>query len=224
MDLLINTDICKQTTFNVDYNAFKALKKPIKLTALKGLFPFDCGLIQNDGVNIKVYFRVFDGGIFMFALTDGSDKVACSFFVSNVQGREEDIDFENIVTNCSFDDGTEIVDFMSEKGHPVSLFAFRIFKYIQYEASKSYKRVSTVKKYLKRDLERGDSVEYRPIKLGSGISIVINPKIEDHQKYTRHCEAWGVRGHYRHYKNGKVVFIKPYTKGKGKIKDTIYKL
>lgn len=28
------------------------------------------------------------------------------------------------------------------------------------------------------------------------------------------CPAWGVRGHYRHYKNGKVVFISPYTKGK----------
>lgn len=28
------------------------------------------------------------------------------------------------------------------------------------------------------------------------------------------CECWGVRGHYRHYKNGKTVFIKPYEKGK----------
>ena len=29
-----------------------------------------------------------------------------------------------------------------------------------------------------------------------------------------HCAAWGVRGHYRHYKSGKVVFINSYTKGK----------
>lgn len=28
------------------------------------------------------------------------------------------------------------------------------------------------------------------------------------------CECWGVRGHIRHYKNGKVVFIEPYKKGK----------
>lgn len=27
------------------------------------------------------------------------------------------------------------------------------------------------------------------------------------------CECWSVRGHYRHYKNGKVTFIKSYTKG-----------
>ena len=28
------------------------------------------------------------------------------------------------------------------------------------------------------------------------------------------CLAWGVRGHYRHYKDGRVIFIKPYVKGK----------
>ncbi len=27
------------------------------------------------------------------------------------------------------------------------------------------------------------------------------------------CECYGVRGHYRHYKTGKIVFIKPYLKG-----------
>lgn len=28
------------------------------------------------------------------------------------------------------------------------------------------------------------------------------------------CPCWGVRGHYRHYKSGKVVFVKEYKKGK----------
>lgn len=32
------------------------------------------------------------------------------------------------------------------------------------------------------------------------------------------CEAWGVRGHYRHYKNGKVIFVEAYVKGKEKDK------
>lgn len=30
----------------------------------------------------------------------------------------------------------------------------------------------------------------------------------------RHTESWSVRGHWRHYKNGKTVFIEPFTKGK----------
>lgn len=28
------------------------------------------------------------------------------------------------------------------------------------------------------------------------------------------CECWGVRGHIRHYQNGRTVFIEPYKKGK----------
>lgn len=38
-------------------------------------------------------------------------------------------------------------------------------------------------------------------------------------KGTKHnitCEHWEVRGHYRHYKSGKVVFIKPFDKGRNK--------
>ena len=29
-----------------------------------------------------------------------------------------------------------------------------------------------------------------------------------------HCLAWGVRGHFRHYKNGKTIFVNAYVKGK----------
>ena len=43
----------------------------------------------------------------------------------------------------------------------------------------------------------------------------INKKNEKmHHNIT--CEAWEVRGHYRRYKSGKVVFIKPFKKGKNK--------
>ncbi len=30
------------------------------------------------------------------------------------------------------------------------------------------------------------------------------------------CPAWGVRGHFRHYKTGKISYVKPYVKGKNK--------
>ncbi len=33
-------------------------------------------------------------------------------------------------------------------------------------------------------------------------------------KHNITCECWGVRGHYRHYKTGKVAFIHEYEKGK----------
>ena len=38
-------------------------------------------------------------------------------------------------------------------------------------------------------------------------------KIE-HKKHNMTCPCWAVRGHYRHYKSGKTVFIRSYTKGK----------
>lgn len=33
------------------------------------------------------------------------------------------------------------------------------------------------------------------------------------RQYTKHVESFNVRGHYRHYKNGKVVFVKAFVKG-----------
>ena len=40
------------------------------------------------------------------------------------------------------------------------------------------------------------------------------------------CKAWGVRGHFRHYKDGRVVFVHPYVKGKKRdeYKGKIYEL
>lgn len=35
------------------------------------------------------------------------------------------------------------------------------------------------------------------------------------RKYEKHTESFGVRGHYRHYKSGKVVWVSPYVKGNG---------
>lgn len=37
-------------------------------------------------------------------------------------------------------------------------------------------------------------------------------EIRKHTEIT--CPAWGVRGHYRHYKNGKTIFIDAFVKGK----------
>lgn len=38
-------------------------------------------------------------------------------------------------------------------------------------------------------------------------------------KHNIKCEAWTVRGHYRHYKSGKVVFIESFKKGKNRNND-----
>lgn len=39
-----------------------------------------------------------------------------------------------------------------------------------------------------------------------------NPKKKHHKKHVFKLLYWEVRGHYRRYKNGKVIYIKPYRK------------
>lgn len=51
--------------------------------------------------------------------------------------------------------------------------------------------------------------------------LYIYAKDKDDQEREHHemlCPCWEVRGHYRHYKSGKVVFIKAFKKGKEKDK------
>lgn len=38
------------------------------------------------------------------------------------------------------------------------------------------------------------------------------------------CPCWGVRGHYRHYKSGKTIFVKEYKKGKERTRETKQKI
>lgn len=40
----------------------------------------------------------------------------------------------------------------------------------------------------------------------------------------RIAACWSVRGHYRHYKSGRTIYIHPYKKGKGRISNKMYQL
>jgi hypothetical protein len=50
------------------------------------------------------------------------------------------------------------------------------------------------------------------------------PRIMPRGHHSSPAGVFSVRGHYRKYKNGKTVWIAPYTKGTGKEKNKIYKL
>ena len=57
-----------------------------------------------------------------------------------------------------------------------------------------------------------NSVGSSVIKIGDDITVYANGFKGD-KTYTRHIESWAVRGHLRHYKSGKVAYIKPFIKG-----------
>ena len=50
------------------------------------------------------------------------------------------------------------------------------------------------------------------------------PRIQQRGKRKKPAGIFNVRGHYRHYKDGRTVWINPYKKGNGKEKNRTYKL
>ena len=50
------------------------------------------------------------------------------------------------------------------------------------------------------------------------------PRLQQRGKHASPAGAFSVRGHYRHYKNGKTVWIRPYNKGTGGKKDKTYRI
>ena len=54
------------------------------------------------------------------------------------------------------------------------------------------------------------------VRLFKTYKLVKNWKSQARKKAEYTCPCWGVRGHFRHYKNGKVIFIEPHLKGKDK--------
>ena len=50
------------------------------------------------------------------------------------------------------------------------------------------------------------------------------PRLQERGKHASPAGVFSVRGHYRHYKNGKTVWIQPYNKGAGGHKDKTYKI
>ena len=65
--------------------------------------------------------------------------------------------------------------------------------------------------------------------LKNGITYIFKhsssgPRLQQRGQHASPARAFTVRGHYRHYKNGKTVWIKPYSKGTGGHKDKTYKL
>ena len=61
-----------------------------------------------------------------------------------------------------------------------------------------------------------DLREKNTLLLDDIISYVSNSYIPSASHHEIKCPCWEVRGHYRHYKSGKVVFVSSFKKGKNR--------
>lgn len=109
---------------------------------------------------------------------------------------------------------------------PVVLVLFAKIQTKALKTSKKVIRMISEAQELPEEKEKSSKPKKKypqaPIFLSSGISFVIQHENSLPREFQRHCEAWMVRGHYRHYKSGKTIFIAPYKKGAGRLKDTDY--
>lgn len=85
-----------------------------------------------------------------------------------------------------------------------------VFMYI---CCKSRERIERVSPEVTR--KERENYEYQERELYLLNDIIKYVSIHPNKKSIKYrCECWGVRGHIRHYKNGKVTFIEPYKKGR----------
>ena len=73
--------------------------------------------------------------------------------------------------------------------------------------------------------EREETERDNPYKYHNRVCFLLNDIVHYTSKHPNRksiqyqCECWGVRGHLRHYTDGRVVFIEPYKKGR--LRDTL---
>lgn len=198
-----------------------------------GEFPFNDGVVQMEGKTLFAFFACeYDGkeeseigktGFIINAFTKGKESVFY-FGISEIeQDGETFIDWYTEPLN----------DWCKECWKNVSQeqiiygYAYKFIltlDQILRKAIKSKKKIIKVQSNVEREFKEssGGCSKSSVIKLSDGIEYQYVHEYEDVRPYNRHIEAWEVKGHYRHYKSGKIVFVKPYQKGKGKIHDKEY--
>lgn len=87
-----------------------------------------------------------------------------------------------------------------------------IMKCLMYITQKSRERIVKVSPQVTR--KERDNYEYKPRECFLLNDIVKYVSIHPNKSSIKYrCECWGVRGHIRHYQDGRTIFIKPYKKG-----------
>lgn len=136
-----------------------------------------------------------------------SDHIMVDLYTEAVEG------FEAFLNKCS-----------DKQAVTRSLTALAILDYVETKFKKEkhvIKKIMPTPEQIEQADRSGEKYVSQPV-IVKDISIQYIYEPHSTRKYQRHCEAWGVRGHYRHYKSGKVIFIRSHIKGKGRLKDTRY--
>jgi hypothetical protein len=159
------------------------------------------------------YVRVTEQSIFFKQYDKADYKEVLSFSINETFSG----DFTNLKTSVS---GLNKEDLREQAVHTV-LTCFAIFQYINHKPATIVAERSA--RTLKKRGKHKQGGKTKIIKVNT-VKYTFDLSKEDKREYTRKTESWNVRGHYRHYKNGKKVWIKPTVKGTGETSGNTYKL
>lgn len=98
---------------------------------------------------------------------------------------------------------------------------FAVTAYIYYFKPEIKTRQYTYKESVKQTKSKQTYIKTVTVK---GIIYTIGKINVSRKPPQRYIDAWNVRGHARHLQSGKVVYVRPHTKGKGRVIDKIYKI
>lgn len=172
------------------------------------VIPFpECSIISENGMKIRAEYGGIDG-FYMFTVTDCNARSVKGKFVFDPESMKV---FHESPKLSQEETQTTITVWATVSAYIVN------FQPELVEADRKEPKSSgaTVHKAIGKAANKA-----------SGRVVYLKPIVFTHEgenavkrKYTPCENAFSVRGHYRHYKSGKVVYIQPYEKNTGKDKD-----
>lgn len=175
----------------------------------RAIIPFpNCEITNGMGIKIRVKQKDLNSSVYLFTVSDT---------VSNaVMGRFEYLTYTGLVHHgFPVLEKEGVQDCISIWGTVMAYILNFEPKFIPYDEERTKEKTSTDSKATKRKQKQPkNSVLYlNPIK------YITEAKSTTQRKYTAPSVSFSVRGHYRHTRSGKVVYVQPYEKYTGKEKD-----
>lgn len=102
-------------------------------------------------------------------------------------------------------------------GHDLAQIILRIMLYIMNTPREKIEKPKLPKEKTERKENKNKTIKENKVYLLDEIVEYVNENGLTDSKNGTHkinCPCWSVRGHYRHYKSGKVIFVENYKKGK----------
>lgn len=161
----------------------------------------------------QLYFKVVEEGIYYNLLGRPLDFFHDNEGKVSIDGKE--ISETEYFQSIDSDEGLWAIE--QTVVHCIKSFCYCMYYIERVREDPKYVDVHKERKTITKK-PKGGKGKNRKVVLNKTIYRVTydeNFKGYESRTFERHTESWTVSGHPRHYKNGKVIFIKPYVKGQG---------